>query len=44
MLEIRNLVVDVEDKRILNGLISAVPDGEVAAQKLISISLEGSGG
>jgi Fe-S cluster assembly ATP-binding protein len=31
MLEIRNLVVDVEDKRILNGLSLAVSDGEVAA-------------
>ena len=31
MLEINNLVVDIEDKRILNGLSLKVNDGEVAA-------------
>ncbi|CAH1670261.1 Fe-S cluster assembly ATPase SufC [Chelatococcus asaccharovorans] len=31
MLEINNLVVDIEDKRILNGLSLTVNDGEVAA-------------
>ncbi|CAH1662879.1 Fe-S cluster scaffold complex subunit SufC [Hyphomicrobiales bacterium] len=31
MLEINNLVVDIEDKRILNGLSLKVHDGEVAA-------------
>ncbi len=31
MLEIKNLVVNIEDKRILNGLSLTVNDGEVAA-------------
>jgi Fe-S cluster assembly ATPase SufC len=31
MLEIKNLVVQIEDNRILNGLNLTVNDGEVAA-------------
>jgi Fe-S cluster assembly ATP-binding protein len=31
MLEIKNLVVQIEDNRILNGLDLTVKDGEVAA-------------
>ncbi len=31
MLEIKNLVVQIEDKRILNGLDLTVHDGEIAA-------------
>ena len=49
MLEVKNLHVEIEGKKILNGLVKDVlqklpMEFAVEAQKLIAISLEGSVG